>query len=242
MNAVLRPRIEAVANGISSGGVGYYRAVQRRVKEQPSAEKPNTGAPNQPTYDMMLGQLLSDTWREAAWIVDGAKVEAGVVKKDGKKVDEKTGQPSWADEHLPPDAKAEGMGSVLEERLKWHLGELDKRDEQVKQEIAKEEAEQKKKITSEDIKEGWSATSHMKATAPSPIENRGLKEPKKAKKKEEVIEVLNPGAAVSLFSTLSLIPVIVDKQRRRYRYRGHARFRPIIYLSTHFRPNTYRRI
>jgi cell division cycle protein 37 len=147
---------------------------------------------------------LGDTWREAAWVVEGAKVEAGVVKKDGKKVDESTGQPKWADEHLPPDGKVEKMGSVLAERLEWHLKELAKRDGEVEKEIAKEEAEQKKKITSEDITEGFSATSHVKGSAPSPIENKGIKEPKKSKKKEEVIEVLNPGAVSCLSRSISV--------------------------------------
>lgn len=143
---------------------------------------------------MMLGQLLGDTWREAAWIVDGAKVERGVVKKDGKKVEESTGQPSWANEHMPPDGKAEKMGQVLQERLEWHLKELIRRDGEVEKEIAKEEAEQKKKITSEDITEGFSATSLVKDAAPSPIENKGIADPKKGKKKEQTIEVLNPGS------------------------------------------------
>lgn len=143
---------------------------------------------------MMLGQLLNDTWREAAWVVDGATVSGGFVKKDGKKVEESTGQPAWADEHMPPDGKKDKMGSVLSDRLKWHLQELVKRDGEVEKEIKKEEAEQKKKITSEDITEGFSATSLVKESAPSPIENKGIKEPKKPKKKEQTIEVLNPGA------------------------------------------------
>lgn len=202
LNAVLRPRIQTVVQAVSSsdGGVEKYRAIQRRLKESPSPEKPQTNAPNQPTYDMMLDQLLKDVWRDAALLVDGATSSAsGQISVGGKKVDEKTPLPTWAEEHLPPAGKADGMREQLEKRLKWHLDELTKRDTEVKAEIEKEEKEQARKITSEGIKDGWSASSVNKNAAPSPIENKGLKEPKaKEKKKEQSIEVLNPGASVSL--------------------------------------------
>lgn len=207
LNAVLRPRITSVAQAVSAseGGVEKYRAIQRRLKESPSPEKPQTGAANQPTYDMMLDQLLKDVWRDAAVLVDGADLaSSGQISISGKKVDDKTPLPSWAEEHLPPTGKQESMQQQLEKRLKWHLDELTKRDNEVKNEIAKEEQEQAKKITSEGIRDGWSASSVMKNAAPSPIENKGLKEakPKEKKEKEQTIEVLNPGASVSLASGL----------------------------------------
>lgn len=182
-----------MANGVDSGGVEHYRAVQRRIKEQPSPEKPNTGAANQPTYDMMLGQLLQDVWREAAFLTDGKDLPVG-----GKNASDDL--PAWAQEHLPAEGKRESMAQHLGTRLKWHLAELDKRDEEVKKEITVEEKEQAKKITSEGIRDGFSASSVNKSSAPSPIENKGLAAPKpkskpKEKKKEEMIEVLNPGAS-----------------------------------------------
>jgi cell division cycle protein 37 len=171
-------------------GVDFFRSVQRRIKESPSNEKPNTGAPNQPTYDMMMGQLLSDVWREAAWLVEGAKVEKGNVVKDGKKVDDKSGEPSWANEAVP-EGKKEAMGKAVKERMEWHERELVSRNADVKKQIADEEKEQKKKITSEDISEGWSQTT-VPESKPSPLEDKPKKAPAKAK--EEVIEVLNPAS------------------------------------------------
>jgi cell division cycle protein 37 len=188
LNGVLRPRIQAVVRGVEEGGWGHYRAVQRRLQEQPSPDKPNTGAPNQPTYDMMLGQLLGDVWKEAACLVDGAEVRGGEVVKEGKKVDS---EPTWASEAAVPEGKAETMARYLKERLSWHVAELDRRDEEVKKEIAEEEHEQKKKITSEDIKEGWSATSVVKPK-PSPLEN-AKPSPLDKKAATQTIEVLNPG-------------------------------------------------
>ncbi|WVF70201.1 hypothetical protein IAT40_004989 [Kwoniella sp. CBS 6097] len=198
LNSVLRPRIESVISGTSSKGVDHYRAVQRRLKEQPSDEKPNTGSPNQPTYDMMMGQLLSDVFREAAWIVDGAVVKNGVVFQDGKKVDEKTGSPSWAEGMTLPDNKKDSLAVALEERLTWHIKELDRRSAEVKKEIEKEEAEQNKKITSEGIHEGWSSSS-VNRSKPSPFDDKpkAASQAKKSTEKTETIEVLNPKASTS---------------------------------------------
>lgn len=195
LNGVLRPRIVSVIDGVKAKGVPHYRAVQRRIKEQPSPEKPATGAANQPTYDMMMGQLLSDVWREAAWLVDGdAKVVNGVVMKGSAKVDEKSGEPAWASEATVPDAKSEVMAQALVERLEWHVKALDQRDADVRKEIAHEEAEGKKKITSEDIHEGWSSSSVSKA-APGPLDKPKPKPAPPAKETVQEIEVLNPGAA-----------------------------------------------
>lgn len=219
LNAVLRPRIESVAKGVQDKGVPHFRAVQRRIKEQPSDEKPATNAPNQPTYDMMLNQLLGDVWREAAWLVDGdAKVENGAVVKDGKKVDEKAGEPAWANEATVPESKAEVMAQALSERLKYHLAELDNRDAEVKKEIAKEEAEMEKKITSENIHDGWSSSVINKG-GDNPLEKT---KPKAAPKKEvvEEIEVLNPGASVSQRFRWVLIVDICSKAGSGGRRRG----------------------
>ena len=164
--------------------------MQRRIREAPSDEKPATGAPNQPTYDMMLGQLLSDVWREGAWMTDGASFDKVDLKLDGKKIDEKAGPPSWAEGAIP-ESKVEALGKALKERLTWHLAELDKRDEDVKKEIESEEALQKKKITSDDIHEGWDASSVAKPK-PSPLDDKP-KVASKPKETKEVIEVLNPG-------------------------------------------------
>ncbi|OXC85092.1 cell division cycle protein 37 [Cryptococcus neoformans] len=195
LNSVLRPRIETIISGLSSSGLDHYRAVQRRMKEDPSPEKPETGAPNQPTYDMMLSQLLSDVFREGAWLVEGGKVEGNGVLYNGKKVDDNTGLPDWATAEVP-EGKKELLAEKLEQRLRWHVSELNRRDEQVKKEIEKEEGELKKKITSDDIHEGWSSS---KIAPPKPSVWDETPKPKKGKKTEKVetIEMLNPKASSS---------------------------------------------
>nr|XP_019005519.1 cell division cycle protein 37 [Kwoniella mangroviensis CBS 8507]OCF68980.1 cell division cycle protein 37 [Kwoniella mangroviensis CBS 8507] len=84
LNSVLRPRIEVIIKGVADKGLDHYRSVQRRLKENPSDEKPNTGSPNQPTYDMMISQLLSDVYRESSFIVDGAQ-----ISRDGQVLDKR---------------------------------------------------------------------------------------------------------------------------------------------------------
>ncbi|WVQ76708.1 hypothetical protein IAR50_006382 [Cryptococcus sp. DSM 104548] len=195
LNGVLRPRIEAIVSGLSANGFDHYRAVQRRIKEAPSAEKPQTGAPNQPTYDMMLGQLLEDVFKEGTWLVDGAKWD-GKIKKiliNGTAADFNTPVPEWATGEIPENKK-EVLKEKLEERLKWNVDELVRRDAEVKKEIEKEEAEMRKKITSDDIHEGWD-----KSTV-NPAKQGVWDEKPKAKpapKKEQTIEVLNPKASSS---------------------------------------------
>lgn len=188
-------------DGVSDKGLSHFRAVQRRLRENPSPDKPATGAANQPTYDQMMLQLLDDVFRESAWLEDGAvlgssqgsKGGPAEISKDGKKITEKDGLPGWATGQVP-DGKTQRMEGHLRKRLEWHLAELDRRDREVKQEIVDEEGEQKKKITSDDMREGWSSTGISKAQ-PGPLEDKP-----KGKKKEtvETIEVLNPGADASV--------------------------------------------
>lgn len=121
-------------------------------------------------------------------------MEGGVVMKDGTKVDEKSGEPEWTSGAVP-EGKKEGLSTALEERLKWHLAELDRRDGEVKREIDDEEKEQKKKITSEDIKDGWSQTAVV-PVKPSPLEDKPKPKPKK--ETTESIEVLNPSSVASV--------------------------------------------
>jgi cell division cycle protein 37 len=191
LNQVLRPRIQSVISGLSEKGIAHFRAIQRRLKEAPSPDKPDTGAANQPTYDMMLSQLLEDVFRDAAWLADGngARVEKGRVVKEGKAVDEKTGLPSWATGEVP-ESKVQPMQGTLEARLEFHFQELLRRDAEVRKEIELEEKEQNKYITSEDLHEAWDKTSVVKAKE-SPLEDKKPK--RKEKEKVETIEVLNPG-------------------------------------------------
>ncbi|KAK4684719.1 cell division cycle protein 37, partial [Tremellales sp. Uapishka_1] len=200
LNAVLAPRIESVQKGLAEKGISHYRSVQRRLKEAPSDEKPQTGAANQPTYDMMMSQLLSDVFRESAWLVEdptNVKIQQGAVTRDGKKLDEKAGEPAWTAEREIPEAKQADLTKVLAQRIAWHLDELHRRNDEVKKEIAVEEQEQTRKITSDGIRDGFD-TSVVQKPTPSPLEDtpkaKAQAKAKAAPKKVETIEVLNPAS------------------------------------------------
>ena len=190
---------------------------------------------------MMMGQLLGDVWRQAAWIVDGAKLEKGVVMKDGNEVDEKTGEPDWT-RGAVPDGKKEGLAKALEDRIRWHLAGLDQRDGQVKNEINDEESEQKKKITSEDIKEGWSQST-VAPPKPSPLEDKPKAKSKSAAKEtNDTIEVLNPSAVASVrVRSCSGSPLIVSVVHSAGR-RGRAQFRSPHPLSSRVHQHPHRRL
>lgn len=99
----------------------------QQLRTSPSPDKPNTGAPNQPTYDVMLLHLLEQVTKEATDI-KGPKIGEGEEDK---------------------------MVARLEERLRHHNGLLDARTKECEAELEKEEKESKMKITSEGIHDGF---------------------------------------------------------------------------------------
>jgi cell division cycle protein 37 len=87
------------------------------------------------------------------------------------------------------------LAQALRDALQTHLEGLegDTRDKQAK--LADEQREKAKKITSEDVHEGFDSKYVPAKPEPAPIAN-AIRDPKgKGKQKETSIEVLNPGAA-----------------------------------------------
>ncbi|CED83763.1 Cell division cycle 37 protein, CDC37 [Phaffia rhodozyma] len=167
LNETLRPRIVSLLDSLKTlppkEATSKFSSLVSQLTNEPSPDKPNTGAPNQPTYDVMLLHLLEQVAKEAK---DGAK--------DGEDTDR--------------------LASRLTERLEFHNGKLDHRTEECGTLIEQEEKEEKSKITSEHIHEGFSSGFVNKAG-----ENILEEKPKPAssKKKETTIEVLNPESSKS---------------------------------------------
>jgi cell division cycle protein 37 len=88
---------------------------------------------------------------------------------------------------------------ALEAALKDHRRQLQERTEQCKKDIQKEEAEQKKHITSDDIREGFSAGHVSKNAASAQIVDpiKPAPKTKTVKGKAKEIEVLNPKSSAS---------------------------------------------
>lgn len=132
LNETLRPRIVAMIDKLKSApskeAISSYASLVHQLTTNPSSDKPPTGAPNQPTYDVMLLHLLEQVWKEAKEI---------------------EGEPKAGGE--------DQFASTLGTKLRYHNESLDKRTEECRREAEKEEAEEKKKITSEGIKDGFSS-------------------------------------------------------------------------------------
>lgn len=131
LNGTLRPRIISLLTALSDlppiQALSTFSNLVQQLRTSPSPDKPNTGAPNQPTYDIMLLHLLEQVTKEATE-VKGPKIEGGDEEK---------------------------MVARLEERLRHHNGLLDARTKECEVELEKEEKESKAKITSEGIHDGF---------------------------------------------------------------------------------------
>ncbi|GJE88379.1 hsp90 co-chaperone Cdc37 [Phanerochaete sordida] len=96
------------------------------------------------------------------------------------------------------------LGEVLVKSLKKHIEELEKHQEKLRKELAQEEAEQKKKITSDDIHEGFESHYVPPKPAPPPVKNAIASGSSSKKTTSTEIEVLNPrGVAASQDSLAS---------------------------------------
>lgn len=134
MNETLRPRIVAQLDSLTSlppnEAIASFTNLVQQLNVNPSDAKPETGAPNQPTYDIMLLHLLEQVTKEAT---DQGKIKLGEPGSEEK------------------------MAERLEERLRFHNGKLDERTNECGREIEREEKEQSMKITSEGIHDGFSS-------------------------------------------------------------------------------------
>ncbi|KDQ62490.1 hypothetical protein JAAARDRAFT_30390 [Jaapia argillacea MUCL 33604] len=96
----------------------------------------------------------------------------------------------------------EKLGKALIEGVQGHVVKLGKHIDDVKKELEKEEEEQKKKITSEDLHEGFESKYIPAKPEPPPVKGAHAIDHPKAKKTE--YEVINPkGVASSSSSTPS---------------------------------------
>jgi cell division cycle protein 37 len=141
LNGVLRPRILALLDSLrtqpAKEALASYSSLVSQLKNDPSPAKPETNAPNQPTYDVMLLHLLEQVSTEA--------------KEQSKSGDEQ-----------------DKIVERLAERLAFHNGQLDDRTAECERTIGELEEEAKRKITSDDIHEGFSSGVRLDRPSSSP--------------------------------------------------------------------------
>lgn len=157
LSKVLNPRIEKIISEVQAEGKERFSSITEQLKVNPSSDKPPGDAPNQPTYDMMLHELMLQVW-------NGVK-ESGTTPED----------PNLSDKLIA------GLRDALK---KQHEDDV-----QNQKDLETELKEQKKHITSEDVRDGFDASniSHKPSVDPTV-----MTQPLVPKKKVETIEVLNP--------------------------------------------------
>ncbi|KIJ54710.1 hypothetical protein M422DRAFT_24618 [Sphaerobolus stellatus SS14] len=98
------------------------------------------------------------------------------------------------------------LDEALVNGIMEHIDQLKQQDQENRVELDKEEEEQKKKITSEDIHDGWDS----KYVPPKPEPVHAL--PKKKPVKQTVIETLNPQASTPAPSAPSSAPAAAAEE------------------------------
>jgi len=197
---VLLPRIKDISKALANppesvSSPVYFNALVEQLQANPSKVCPPGNDPTKPehTYDGMLLSLLKMVGTKAK---DAVK-EADVVEAD----------------------KEARLAKELAKEMVFHVNNLGERIENDTKELEKEEAEQKKHITMDDLHDGYeskvigtcvppsSRFSYVDVfsfflpqyvppvPAPSPVVYTKPEKTKKGKEKETTIEVLNPKAA-----------------------------------------------
>ncbi|KAL5524797.1 CDC37 [Sanghuangporus sanghuang] len=164
-NEVLLPRLRTVTEEVHGApdGPAHFSSIVERLKTNPSPDAPPSNAPKKITYDEMILSLLLKVFEEAK--------EKGLT--------------------TPGGGNEERLRESLVASLKGHVSKLGDETERLKKELGKEEAEKSKKITSEDIHEGFE--SHYAPPIPEPQPVKGAhKDGKKKIGTKTDIEVINP--------------------------------------------------
>jgi cell division cycle protein 37 len=177
-NDVLLGRLQSVLESLKSpdpsfpSRTSYFNSLVDRLQRDPSPEQPPTNSLGQvatTTYDAMVLSLLMQ-------VGDAAK----------KKADATT---NHTDDQL---------GDALIEELNQHVVKLGEVQTAHRQDLALEENEQKKHITSEDMHDGFQNKYVPPKPAPPPVPTTKVDKPKKTKTESmTAIEVLNPSASSS---------------------------------------------
>jgi len=158
LSKVLNPRIEKIIADVQAGGKERFSSITEQLKVNPSPDKPPGNAPNQPTYDMMLHELMLQVW-------NGVK-EAGGTSDD----------PNLTEKLIA------GLKDAIEKQ--------NQDDIQNQKDLEMELKEQKKHITSDDLREGFDSSKISHEPSLDPTVMTRPRAPKK--KTVETIEVLNP--------------------------------------------------
>ncbi|KIM40889.1 hypothetical protein M413DRAFT_445662 [Hebeloma cylindrosporum] len=181
-NKVLLPRIQQISKDLANPPSSvsspiYFNSLVEQLKTNPSKDCPPGNDPSklEHTYDGMLLSLLQMVGSKAK---DAVK-DAGVGEAE----------------------KEDRLAKELGKEMEFHVNNLAETIEKHTKELEKEEAEQKKHITMDDLHDGFESKYVPPIPEPAPVPH--TKSEKKGKEKVTTIEVLNPKAAESSTSSSS---------------------------------------
>ena len=130
------PKITDISKALADPNIGssqttYFNNLVEKLRAQPSKDCPPGNNPEhiEQTYDGMIINLLERVTQDA--------------KEKLKSLS------------LPESEKEQRLGQILQEEMIMHVKQLGEMIEKDRAELESEKQEQKKKITSDDIKEGW---------------------------------------------------------------------------------------
>ncbi|TFK27613.1 hypothetical protein FA15DRAFT_666285 [Coprinopsis marcescibilis] len=171
-NNVLLPRIKEIADTLAKkeSPTAYWTNLIQQLDKQPSKDCPpgNDPTKKEQTYDGMLLSLLQRVSQDSLEKVKGLGISVQSEKQ----------------------ARIE---QELEAEMRNHVKQLSGAIQEDQKELVKEVAEQKKKITSEDIHEGFDSKYVPPKAEPPPVPHEKITKPTSSKGKAQVteFEVLN---------------------------------------------------
>ncbi|TIC42497.1 hypothetical protein E3Q08_02789 [Wallemia mellicola] len=89
INSTLLPRVTKIRKGVDQSGPEVFSGEVARLGSQPSNEKPNTGADNQPTYDEMMQNLFIQIWEKAREHLDNKDLLSKTLVEELQKTEDK---------------------------------------------------------------------------------------------------------------------------------------------------------
>ncbi|RDB17873.1 Hsp90 co-chaperone Cdc37, partial [Hypsizygus marmoreus] len=178
-NNVLLPRITAISSTLSDASQStpptiYFNSLVEQLEKNPSRDCPPTNDPTklEQTYDGMLLSLLKQVGEDARVKVK----ESGALEAE----------------------KEQKIGKLLASGMAEHVQRLKETIDKDAKQLAEEEKEQRKHITSDDLHEGFASKYVPPPPEPAPVPiSKVDKGKKKTTTKATEFEVLNPKAASS---------------------------------------------
>ncbi|KAJ2929331.1 hypothetical protein H1R20_g7757, partial [Candolleomyces eurysporus] len=178
-NNVLLPRIIDIAGKLADPNPSipptrYWTNLVEQLGKNPSKDCPPGNDPTkiEQTYDGMLLSLFQRVTQETRDKLKGLT--------------------------LQESEREERLGKELASEMAMHVKQLGEMIEKDKKELADEIAEQKKKITTEDIHEGFETKYVPPKPEPAPVpHHKAIESAVKGKNKVTEFEVLNPKAAAA---------------------------------------------